>query len=274
MKSFNLLFLIFLFTTCSLLAQFKQQSFSLSGNLSEDSKLLLGNYHNPSASLNFSQEKKKSPLLAGALSMVLPGAGEFYTEDYIKSAIFLALEAAVVTTAIVYDKKGDDKTKEFQDYADKNWSVVRYAEYLNSKGARIPIDPNTSLPPWKRVNWDSLHLYETGSHHLEKFGYQQYYEMIGKYLQFSSGWPDFISESSVPAMMTFYAGMRGKANDYYNVATKAVIGIYINHFLSIVDAVWSAISFNKNLQISASLKQNFVGYQLDWTPKLDLKYNF
>ncbi|MCK7524858.1 MAG: hypothetical protein MZV64_48260 [Ignavibacteriales bacterium] len=54
-----------------------------------------------------------------------------------KAGIFLAIEAAVVTTAIVYDGKGDDKTIEFQNYADDytnpdhNWSVVKYAEWLN-----------------------------------------------------------------------------------------------------------------------------------------------
>jgi hypothetical protein len=44
--------------------------------------------------------------------------------------------------------------------------------------------------------------------------------------------------------------MRGKANDYYNVASKAVIGIYLNHFLSTLDAVWSTAQYNKQISMS------------------------
>ncbi len=81
-------------------------------------------------------ENKKSPILAGVLSLLVPGAGEIYSEEYLKAGIFLAIEAAVITTAVIYDNKGDDKTTEFQNYADDyksdkvtghNWSVVNYA---------------------------------------------------------------------------------------------------------------------------------------------------
>ena len=38
---------------------------------------------------------EKSPWLAGALSLAVPGAGEVYTKNYLKGAIFFAAEAAL-----------------------------------------------------------------------------------------------------------------------------------------------------------------------------------
>ena len=219
---------------------------TLIGSLSTDAKTVLSDFqpmNNPQIKL--SVENKKSPLLAGLMSLVIPGAGEIYSEEYLKAGIFLAIEAAVVTTAIIYDGKGDDKTIEFQNYADdynnpsNNWSVVKYAQWLNqyvitNEADKIIIDPNTSLPPWKRVDWNQLNSVENGSHKLARHGEQQYYEMIGKYPQFSPCWNDFNSNDyhNVSPNFLFYSGMRGDANDFYSVAKTAVIGIYVNHFLS------------------------------------------
>ena len=73
---------------------------------------------------------------------------------------------------------------------DENWSVVDYAEYLNSRGAAVEINPDQLLPPWERiVSWSQLNAAEEeyaelGSHKLPPHGEQQYYELIGKYHQY------------------------------------------------------------------------------------------
>jgi len=261
----------------------------ISGNLSVDSKNLLKDYKPESpVNLNISNsENKKSPLLAGLFSMILPGAGEFYAESYYKSAIFFALEAALVTVAITYNKKGDDKTKEFENYADNvtdksGWSVVRYAQWINQyKGQNIQINPNTNLKPWERVNWSELNSVERQingfSHTLARHGEQQYYEMIGKYHQFSPGWWDFSggsNNSEISPGYAYYSGLRGEANDLYNISTKAVVGIYVNHFLSALDAVWSAVSFNKDLAVKFRMDAVHVANNYDMYPTVYLKYNF
>jgi hypothetical protein len=69
------------------------------------------------------------------LSLILPGAGEFYSESYIKAGVFLALEAAAITTAIVYDKKGDDQTSVYQHFADRNWDVSNMRMVWNNREA-------------------------------------------------------------------------------------------------------------------------------------------
>jgi hypothetical protein len=260
----------------------------LTGNLTTDAKLVLNDFkaaENPQIKLI--SENKKSPFLAGLMSLVIPGAGEVYAEEYLKAGIFVAIEAAVITTAVIYDGKGDDKTIEFQNYADDyenpdhHWSVVKYAEWLIAYEGGDPnmiISNDQNLPPWKRVNWTLLNASETGSHKLPRHGEQQYYELIGKYHQFSAGWNDFpVNETNnqiISNNFRYYAGMRGDANDFYTVARTAVIGIYVNHFLSGLDAVWSTVSYNKDIAVKLRMENIQFADHAEFYPKIYLTYSF
>lgn len=297
---FNFFVLIFLGLSAIVYSQ-TDHAHIFTGSLTADAKLVLCDYNvveNPQIKLI--NENKKSPMLAGLMSLVIPGAGEIYAEEYLKAGIFVAIEAAVITTAVIYDGKGDDKTIQFQKYADDytnndpvtghNWSVVRYANSLiddpkyddNQKAElRTKIfksnyaDPN--IPPWLKVNWSELNVIETGSHHLPRYGEQQYYELIGKYHQFTAGWNDFQSGNNIEDLtpnFRFYSGMRGDANDMYTVAKTAVIGIYLNHFLSGLDAVWSTVSYNKDLTVKVRVENIQFADHAEFYPKVYLTYNF
>ncbi|HCY77861.1 MAG TPA: hypothetical protein DHV28_18280 [Ignavibacteriales bacterium] len=291
MKIIQLIILVIFFSSI-LFSQTNDNQILLSGNLSTDSKLILNNYNESVVpQFTYPVSDKKSPILAGVLSLLIPGAGEIYTEEYLKAGIFVALEAAVITTAVVYDGKGDNKTTEFQNYADAytnpehNWNVVKYADWLiNEKGAdpnirkdNLPWD-DTSLPPWERVDWNLLNSSETGSHKLPPHGEQQYYELIGKYHQFSPGWNDFPENQPNHDLISnnfiIYSGMRGEANDFYSVASTAVIGIYVNHFLSALDAVWSATQFNKDLAVKVRLENFQFADHVEFYPKIYFTYSF
>ncbi len=279
--------LIFLCIYTSIIfAQNVEDKIVLSGNLTTDAKIILNNYVEPTTpQLFYSNQSKKSPFLAGILSLLIPGAGEIYSEEYLKAGIFLALEAAVITTGLIYDKKGDDKTIEFQNYADDfknpdhNWSAVKYAEWLNQfASANISINPDESLPPWERVSWNDINAAETGSHKLPPHGDQQYYELIGKYHQFSPGWNDFPANEPnhdlISTNLKLYSVMRGDANSFYSVASTAVIGIYVNHFLSALDGVWSATQFNKDLAVNVRLENIQLTNRAEFYPVVHLSYNF
>jgi len=275
-----------------LIAPVKAQSseLNLTGSLYKDSRILFDTYNPESLpQIKFQSENKKSPFLAGLFSLVVPGAGEIYSENYWRAAIFLAIEAAVITTAVIYDNKGNDLTEKFQNYADDyknsdhNWSVVKYAEWiidhkLSGVDPGIITSTDESLPPWERVNWSLLNAHETGSHKLYPHGDQQYYEMIGKYHQFSPGWNDFpedqISPEPISSNFLYYAGLRGKANDYYNIATKAVIGIYINHFLSAIDAVWTTIDYNKSIAVKMRVEEVYLVDRMELIPTLKISFGF
>lgn len=209
----------------------------------------------------------KSPWLAAGLSLAIPGSGELYTGSYWKSAAFLALDVAMWALAYSNDKRGDRQTDSYQDYANRNWSVVKYAMYAeglvpagSTYSWRIPGTEgrNPFDRPWEQVNWAELNRMEraigaTGpgqyySHTLAPYNDQQYYEMIGKYQQFNQGWndapPSYTYPEPVTPNFTFYSKERGKANDYYTAASTFVTVAIINHVLSSADAAWSAHSAN------------------------------
>ncbi len=284
MKIFQSLFLVCFFTTLTF-SQTDENKIILSGNLSIDAKNVLNNYVEPATpQIVFNTQSKKSPFLAGVLSLVIPGAGEIYTEEYLKAGIFIAIEAAIITTGLIYDKKGDDKTTEFQNYADDytnpdhNWSAVRYAQWLNQyKNTNIPINSDESLPPWERVSFSDINAVETGSHKLPPHGEQQYYELIGKYHQFAPGWNDYTgggNHDEISPNLIYYSTMRGDANSFYSVASTAVIGMYVNHFLSALDAVWSATQFNRDLAVKVRLENIQFANHAEFYPVVHLSYNF
>ena len=256
----------------------EDESLLLTGQLHTDSKIILNNYEQQQTIFSDELPGRKTPVLSGILSAVIPGAGQFYNEDYWIAGIFLAAEAALIYVGLTYDKKGDDQTASFEKYADENWSVVDYATWLNTyEGANINIDPDESKLPWERVNWSELNAAETGSHHLPPHGEQQYYELIGKYHQYSSGWNDFTGGANkelVSPNLLYYSGERGKANDYYSTAKTAVIGIYINHLLSALEAVWGATRFNNDIALNVRVKSINVANRIEFIPTLNFRYSF
>ncbi len=224
----------------------------------------------------------KSPLLAGAMSFVVPGAGELYSDRLLKSAAFFVVEVASITGSIVYWNKGNNETTAFQNYANQHWSAVDYATWINQNGANyevsgttyptIAINPNTSLPPWKRVDfnqineWEMLPHTEGFSHELPTWNTQDYYELIGKYSQFKYGWDTYEFDGShtgddgynvdyIPQQMLTYAHNRGLANTFYYTSELATSILVVNHILSAVDAAWSTSNYNK--EITPSLGMHF-----------------
>ena len=288
MKKSVVVFFILSFAICY--AQNTETTKSkLTGHLFTDSKIVLNEYVDSTAViLSNNNEGKKSTVLAALMSAVLPGSGELYVGDYLKAAIFFSVEAALITLAVINDNKGDDLTNEFEVFADEHWSVVDYSQYIMihwqelglTEQCNISINDNDNLPPWERVNWSDLNncegMISVFSHRLPLHGEQQYYELIGKYKQYSSGWDAFNGNNydDVPQVMLDYAEMREKANDTYNIAAKAVVGIYINHILSAIDAVWSATSYNKDLAVKFRMQNLQFANRIELIPTVNFQYNF
>jgi hypothetical protein len=244
------------------------------------------------------ERREKSPWLAGALSLAVPGAGEIYTENYLKGAIFFAAEAASWIVAYSYDKKGNDQTAVYKEYADAHWAADRYADWtlahlgaLNASILTSPDDYRDRIydnpdseppcgPPFECINWAELNAMERDiaaggnngyTHSLPYYGEQQYFELIGKYEQFSRGWddsdPSSSLENSVPIRSTSarffeYAKMRAQANNYYDVASTFVSIAVLNHILSAADAYWSATRYNKALhaEVRMRMQRTLYGY--------------
>ncbi|MCX7833419.1 MAG: hypothetical protein N2490_04335 [Ignavibacteria bacterium] len=204
--------------------------------------------------------REKNYLLAGLMSAVIPGAGQFYTKQYIKSAIFLGIEIGLWTTYAIFEKKGDDQTKFYQDYANKNWSIRKYAQWLVSEG--FPGSGAINLnEPDNEILRQQVNICEDSSgfsHKLPPFGEQQYYEVIGKYQTYVAGWSEAVGITKYNYMtiklpqVLYYMDEREKANKYYNTGSLALTVVIVNHVLSAADAVWSVSIFNKDLKIKTS----------------------
>ena len=288
-----LLITMVLYTVCIL----PQTNTNFTGSLSADSRLILNEYQDNAVQQSSfeSSADKKSVVLAGVLSGILPGAGEVYiggTTNYIKAGAFFLIEAVSIYFSISYNQRGDAQTNFFQNFADQRWSVVKYAQWINDNnttGIQVTINPNTSLPPWQRVDWASLNAAEDAigaigfTHKLPPHGEQQYYELIGKYPQYARGWDDYnppppSSDKSYTDYQSpefdSYSIMRGDANDLYKVSARGTAILYVNHLLSILDAIWSSITFNKNIALNLSYDRVNLAFVEDWTPTLHLKYSF
>lgn len=237
----------------------------------------------------------KSPWVAAGLSLVLPGAGEIYSESYWKAAAFLAVEIAAWSIAYSNDRSGDRQTASFQAFAQEHWSAYKYARWTLDNASSIrsgfPVGEYSDvLNQDGSVNWTRLNQLERAlgswySHVLPPFGDQQYYELIGKYQQFYHGWDDAesgrttyeqISEylnSHPDSRFQFYSRERGKANDYYNTASTFVTIAVVNHILSALDAAWSASSFNK-FHAQMGVQNVPLGNATALVPVAKLSYSF
>ncbi len=211
-------------------------------------------------------------------SAILPGAGQYYTKSYLKTAIFLATEAVAWGLYRSYNNRGDEQTREFEAFADANWTEQRYWTFvylfLNNR-------PDLNGFPYNQYNlvedaagrlvidnWQEaesvLHnfaksQYISGfSHELPNTKTQQYYEMIGKYPeQFGNAWADarydvrynggyggVLTENITP-MNKIYVTMRNEANRLYDKAAYGTMIALVNHVISAIDAGFSTKRYNQ-----------------------------
>lgn len=208
---------------------------------------------------------KKSTFLGGLFSGIIPGAGQFYAKSYIKSASFLAAEVGLWIAYSIFQKKGDDQTSLYQDYADKHWSMRQYGQWLKTQGFYSSTQINPDEPNLETLR-SQIHVCEEDpqngfSHTLPKPGEQQYYEVIGKYQTYICGWstadPNVINKhnylSYVLPEVQNYMSDRQSANDYYDKGSLMITVVIINHVLSAADGVWSVIRYNNRLDVKTSV---------------------
>ncbi len=244
------------------------------------------------SSQNAQENKKRhSPLLAGVLSFAVPGAGAIYNNQYLKAAIYLGVEVVAIAIGVTYDKKGDDQTEFFQNYANQHWSVRRYAQWTLANAQKINVlvnpDDYNVFDDNGNVNWDELNRLEGDlggyySHRLAPYGDQQYYEMIGKYSQFNVGWEEFGDDPNKPfnygdpltKQFEYYSEQRGLANTYYDYAKWAVIAVISNHIISAFESAWATKQYNKTIQMNVSVDKVNFGYFVEYFPKFNVKIQF
>jgi len=235
-------------------------------------------------------KKKKSVALGVILSAIIPGAGEFYGEDYLKAGIFFGVEVLAWSYFIYFENKGNNKEEEYQAYANKYWDVRTYARWLKNEGfpENGGINPDE---PDLNVLREQIMVCERAnfSHTMPEYYSQQYYELIGKYQNFQGGWTNlehvptraqgpYWYESYHDPIFTNYANERQKANDYYDYAKIGPITVILNHILSAADAAWTISTYNHKIKMETGFRmmpfRSLYTNNIEMLPTFNLKVSF
>jgi hypothetical protein len=240
---------------------------------------------------NTQKKKKKSVGLGVVLSALLPGAGEFYGENYLKAGIFFGIELLAWGTYLYFERKGDKKTDEYYAYADQYWSINEYARFLKNNNFR----ENSQINPDEQnraILEEQIRICERAnfSHTLPEYKSQQYYELIGKYQNFQGGWTNLVNrpntdpgsayyyETYRDPIFTAYAVEREKANDFYEYAKIGPVTAIINHILSAADAAWVISTYNSKIKVETGFRMNNkvspYTYRFVQIPTFNLNVNF
>ena len=169
----------------------------------------------------------RSVPMAFGMSLALPGLGQAYNRNWIRSAAAAALEGGLLVAYFTWKDQGREGERAYQAYAHRFWDPRQYASWLNDYAtwleAGTPPEDRTlhvaTISPPSGINFGAPETWteadrqivqdffdamraveqeiwhpETGaafSHEIPYFGEQQYYELIGKYYQFAPGWVDY-----------------------------------------------------------------------------------
>ena len=189
----------------------------------------------------------KSPGRALLFSAMLPGMGEFYAGARKRAVLFFGLEAAAWGLYFSWSGKGRDIEEDFRAVADEQWDVLRYVDWRGSTISRNSSITHALPCSTFVVGGEGI----SGCPETEK---QQYYELIGKYDQFVSGWKDVrdrlgnevlpteidSAENFVSEQRFAYEDQRNDSNRFLKRATNVAGLILVNHVISAVDAARAA----------------------------------
>ncbi|HUV31223.1 MAG TPA: hypothetical protein VMY05_09070 [Acidobacteriota bacterium] len=232
--------------------------------------------------------KRRSPAKAFALSLAVPGLGQYYLGSRVKSVLFFGAEIAVWTLHFTWLADGGDKTDLFEAYADTYWGGSRYVYFLETV---YGVSNDHELDPG-----------EPGmTHNLPDTKTQQYYEMIGKYDQFGWGWADAYANGNPgdtvnsttyslqpidvvkpdSPLRDKYEDMRHDANRTLDRANKMIMVSMANRLISAFEAYFAAKSANSRIREQDSefgrigVKAQLCSYtSFNDTPFLKVSYRF
>ncbi|MFC1725503.1 hypothetical protein ACFL4T_07730 [candidate division KSB1 bacterium] len=177
----------------------------------------------PGLPQNISDNGRKSYLKGALFSLILPGAGEFYNKEYIKGAVFTAVEVVSWVVFFKYNDLGKKKEDEFERFADAHWDADGYREYVSGLST-IPDHFTHTLP-------------ETNT--------QQYYEMIGKYNQFAPWWDDYDESEGDSEIRYDYMDVRYESNRHFKKKRTATMAMLLNRLFSVLDTTFKIKKHNE-----------------------------
>lgn len=227
----------------------------------------------PEGQQNLQQRQgMKSVPKAVFFSAAIPGGGQIYNGSRLKAIAFLAVEVAGLVSHFRFQNRGSDLEARFESDADRLWDEDSYWTWMSEiefrkTGREVKLDPNDPS------DLKDLRVYErmSFSHFLPEEKGQQYYENVGKYDQFVTGWQDFREQTlrdslalltmvdyssgfykgedltTISEQRNAYVGLRRDANDNFKRATNMATLVIFNHIVSAFDAGLTAKRRNQVL---------------------------
>lgn len=209
-----------------------------------------------------------SPAKGLILSLAIPGAGQWYAGVKKKALISTGVEVAGLFVWYLLKKQGEDLRINFEQFADEHWDLkswVEWSPYLYAQGEEyqaIKIDGTHHLRIILEdniISSDTLAspLWEGDLNEIDVIRDIEFYEIIGKYDQFVSGWDDIfnenggeewelknkdVGEKTEVIIMTKnkkkYLNLRKDSTTAFQMASYVVSAIMLNHAISAIDAFW------------------------------------
>jgi hypothetical protein len=211
----------------------------------------------------------KSTKRAFFYSLLVPGAGQYYAGSRIKPFVYLGVEALIWGGYFMYQGKGDDKKKEYQQFAMDHYEWQDFMGWWN--GLTVAQQDSFS----HRLPWDEYNNTVILNH--------EYFENIGKYDQFQIGWDDIPNDAYPPPFIpngaivegnrSIYLGLRREANDHYQNANTMIMLSLGNRIISAFEAALTAKKYNRgHKRFAFEMKAKKFGESS--VPMLTMNYKF
>jgi len=134
---------------------------------------------------------RKSAQLAMVMSMLVPGAGQFYANKTVLTTyIFPVLEIGLIGGLVYFNNEGKDKTNKYEKYA--NGEKITYTTANGEKITGYRYDrAHQNIVQDILCNVNQVDIYDGSYFRLDDTNTQHFYEDIGKYPQYVFGWMDW-----------------------------------------------------------------------------------
>tara|TARA_B100001094_G_C18150295_1_gene783300 strand:- start:52 stop:987 length:936 start_codon:yes stop_codon:yes gene_type:complete len=228
---------------------------------------------------SFLKKDKQKPIYPGkplVMSLVVPGAGQFYNQSPVwKTALFFGTEIVSLLAWRNFKNTADKYRKNYQSFADDNWSLDNWVfnrfdsviqqewSDISSLGSlngthdlRLVVSGNLAndLNIFGHISSDSLEKHPEWfySGDVTEVRDRHFYENIGKYDQFVGGWTDArdnwyqeeknVGDSTEIVIKTpfkqSYIDDRYDANQMLDYAKYSITILMFNHVISGIESVW------------------------------------
>ena len=218
------------------------------------------------------ESNTKSIPLGIALSVALPGSGQIYAGKPWMGILYLGIEAVAIGGSIYFNSAGAQEITKYESYADEHWNVENWLAVYNPN-----VDPTThtstvyvddrNYSPQNEDDYARLMAdMADGYTRITISKDYHFYENIGKYQQFKQGWDDWGDTAEIPSNPELgiyakysdsqyeYASMRRYANKLLDFGTYFGTAIFLNHFISAIDAGFRIKNINDKQDILLTLE--------------------